>query len=168
MANHSRSGLMLAAALAVASPTVPAATAEITFVRPEGFTDVGLPPYSGAERDAVLEGLKRHLVMKAARALPQGETLSVIVTDVDLAGSYEPWQRGSQEVRIVREAYPPRIELRFRLASADGRVVKEGTRSLRARSLFTNAARYQGHALRFEKLLIDDWLEREFAPAQAR
>lgn len=53
------------------------------------------------------------------------------------------------------------IDLRFRLAGADGVVVKEGERKLRDLVFLTTTVLYRGDPLRYEKALIDNWLERE-------
>ncbi len=49
------------------------------------------------------------------------------MTDLDLAGEFEPW-RGPQfeHTRFMREAYPPRIDLEFTLKDARRRVVAGG------------------------------------------
>ena len=147
--------LALAPLLAAASPV------EVEFVQPEKFSDAGRP--FGAERERNLELLRLHLVAEGARRLAPGDTLRVSITDVDLAGSFEPTQRYSNEVRIVRDVYPPRVELDFRVAHADGSVAREGHRKLvEPAFLFSVNNRYGGDALRYEKQLLDDWLEREF------
>jgi hypothetical protein len=151
---------VIATVLALTSTEAPASPVRVEFVTPDKFTDAG-PAFDVAERERNLEGLKRHLLAQGARHLAPGETLSVTVTDVDLAGSYEGRQRYSHGVRIVRNAYPPRIELDFRVARADASVVKEGHRSLRDSSFMMGSNRYAGDALRYEKVLLDDWLERE-------
>ena len=84
------------------------------------------------------------------------------ITDVDLAGDFEPQQPYVNEVRIVKDIYPPRIDLRFRLVDGAGRVLKEGTRTLRDPSFLLRGAGDSGDALRFEKSMIDRWLQEEF------
>ena len=147
-------------ALALAATAAPASPVEVEFVNPDKFTDAGRP-FDAAERDRNLEMLKRHLVQQAPRHLAAGETLRVSITDIDLAGSFEARQRYSHEVRIVRDAYPPRVELDFRVMRGDGSVAKEGHRSLRDSNFLMGANRYGDVALRYEKALLDDWLERE-------
>ena len=95
--------------------------------------------------------------------MPAGWTLEVRVTDVDLAGEIEPW-RGPQfdRVRIMREVYPPRIDLEFRLADAKGAVFKQGSRVLRDPLYLTRAALGDSDRLRYEKQLLGDWLRQEF------
>lgn len=151
---------VLALALAAIGPAQ-AATAEVEYVKPESFTDLGRR-WDQREHAANLDALKRHLVESAARRLPAGETLAVTVTDVDLAGSYEPWQMAHNEIRIVKDIYPPRIELHFRLARADGSVVKEGDRRLRDPAFLMSGNPHATDALRYEKAMLDEWLEREF------
>lgn len=153
--------IALAAAL-FASQAALAATAEIEFVRPEKFTDAGTPRQF-VDRDANLTNLKNHLVKQAASMLPAGQKLFIQVTDVDLAGSFEPWQLYSREVRIVKEIYPPKIDLKFRLVAADGSLVKEGERSLRDPGFMSGPSMgYGGDNLRYEKVMLDEWLEKEF------
>src|SRR5689334_6528586 len=106
----------------------PAATVQVEFRDPAKFTDAGRE--YGEQRDAAMEGIRRHLESRAGHLLAADERLAVTITDLDLAGSYEQSQRYSREVRIVRRAYPPRIDFTFRLTRGDT-VVKEGERSLR-------------------------------------
>lgn len=151
---------LAAAALAGAAGGALAAAATVEFVKPEGFTDVGRR-HSFIDRDAALEAIRSHLVVQAAKTLPPGEVLAISITDVDLAGAFEARQRYSNEVRVVKEIYPPRIDLRFRLTRADGSVVKEGGRTLRDFGFLTGTA-YPTDNFRYEKAMLDEWLGREF------
>ena len=154
--------LLTATALLATTPALRAATAQVEFVKPEAFTDAGRPrPAAG--RDESLLPLRDHLVSEAARKLPADQTLHVQITDVDLAGYFDPRQPYSHEVRIVKDIYPPRIELTFRLVRADGTVVKEGTRTLRDTAFLSRGDTDRQDSLRFEKAMIDRWLESEFA-----
>jgi hypothetical protein len=153
---------LLPALFAILAGAAGAATVEVQFDDPAHFTDAGRP--YGEERDATIEGIRRHLSQAAGRLLPEGESLAVKITDVDRAGSYEQSQRHSREVRVVRRTYPPRIDLAFRLLRGDT-VVKEGTRSLRD-TTFNESLRYRDDALGYEKQLLDDWLRREFGEPQ--
>jgi hypothetical protein len=153
---------LAATLVAVAALGVHAATVEVRYTDPGKFTDAGRP--YGQERDATLEGIRRHLELRAGRLLPEAESLQVTITDLDLAGSYEQSQRYSREVRVVRRTYPPRIDLTFRLTRGDA-LVKSGERSLRD-TTFNEALRYKDDALGYEKQMLDDWLRREFIPTR--
>jgi hypothetical protein len=149
------------AALAFLPAAAAAATARVEFENPGAFTDAGRPRPQAVRSESV-EALRDHLEREISRRLPAGQTLHVWITDVDLAGDFEPTQRYSNEVRIVRDRYPPRIELRFRLVGADGSSVKAGTRTLRDGAFLLHGLPDQQDALRYEKAMINRWLETEF------
>lgn len=155
------------AAAAVAGAPAMAATAQVEFDHPEKFTDAGRPHLLN-DAKSNLGILKQHIVEEAAKTMPADQALDITVTDVDLAGAFEPWQPISREVRIVKDIYPPRIDLRFRLTRADGSLVKEGTRTLRDPGFLMGTKGFSGDALRYEKVMLDEWMEREFgAPERA-
>ena len=65
-------------------------------------------------------------------------------------------------VRVIKDHYPPRIDLDFVLRDASGAVVAEGARELRDMGFMQRAgAAMNSDALRYEKQLIDDWLRRD-------
>jgi hypothetical protein len=143
---------------------------EVVFVQPAKFTDVG-NSYAPADRqrEALLGQLKRHLEERAARHVAKDDHLAISITDVDMAGGFEPW-RGPvlSDVRIVKDIYPPRIVLKFKLTRADG-TVAAGQRSLSDIAFMTYinfGDRYD--LLRHEKRLLDDWLEREFRQGRGK
>jgi hypothetical protein len=108
-----------------------------------------------------LRALEKHVESRAARLLAPGERLAVDITDLDRAGRAEPWRTGSSNVRVVRDVYPPRIVLSFTLTGADGTTLKQGERNLSAPLPVAAAAVYGEDPLRYERALLDDWLERE-------
>ena len=69
------------------------------------------------------------------------QRLVVTISDIDMAGAFEPGRRHLWQVRIIRDVYPPRIDLAFTLTDADGAVVKSGERKLRDVSLMTPRCR---------------------------
>lgn len=140
------------------------ARVEVTYVNPEKFADVKDSSY-GSERgrDAYLSELKEHLVDRGSKWLAEGHKLAVTITDVDLAGDFEPW-RGAQlsDVRIIKEIYPPRVNLSFKITDATGAVVKEGTRELRDLTFqMTTMTIPSSDHLRYEKATLDNWLRSE-------
>jgi hypothetical protein len=137
---------------------------EVTFVDPDKFTDAA-DGSRGSDwgRDGNLDILKKHLERRASRALGEGQRLVIKITDVDLAGEVEPW-RGPrlQDVRIVKDIYPPRIDLSFQLLDAAGGVLKEGTRHLTDMSFLMNVSPIRKDARVYEEALLDDWVRSEF------
>lgn len=65
-------------------------------------------------------------------------------------------------MRVVRDIYPPRIDLEFMLRDADGTVLREGRRDLRDAAFLAHANRRSGDPLNFGKALLDVWVAREF------
>lgn len=162
--------------LAVVSPALaeePAsqnAKVKVELVNPEKFTDVRdayLPSDKGQLANAEL--VRDYIVKKAGNYVPDGYTLSVSITNIDMAGDFEPWGKpGADDVRIVKDIYPPRIDLSFKLVDSAGNVVKEGTRELRDLSFMMKLDIRRSDSFRHEKSLIDDWVSKDLKPAKAR
>ncbi len=160
--------LLLALLAAAALPAAPAPDSpervRVEFRDPAAFVDAA-ERFPGDPRDTGhLDRLRDHLVRAAEPRLPAGHRLEVTFTAVDLAGEFEPW-RGPQwgDVRIVRDLYPPRLGLEFRLVDAAGRVVRTGRRELSDLAfLMKLTGGFRDDPLRHEKALLDDWLRAEF------
>src|SRR5882672_6790999 len=91
----------------------PRARVAVVFEQPQHFTDM---KYTKAEQTSValLDELHKFMCDMGERYVPIGMQAEIKVTDIDLAGDFEPW-RGPQfdQVRITRDIYPPRIFLEF-------------------------------------------------------
>jgi hypothetical protein len=156
-------GVMPALALRAAE-TRTIARAEVLFFEPQKFTDVRDSYMGDHERTTYLESIRDHLLEQAKYYVPEGHHLSVTFNDIDMAGDFEPW-RGPRwdDVRIVKDIYPPRIKLSFRLTDANGNVVKEGQRDLRDLAFMMKInMSFRDDPVRHEKALLDDWLRSEF------
>lgn len=160
-------GLVAASAASAASTDKPASPIEVTFIAPEKFTDAKESAMDSERgRDALLDRLKTHLVATAAHYLATGQRLEIMVTDVDLAGDFEPWRGPNfDDIRILKDLSPPRVNLEFRLLGADGKVVSEGKRQLRDVGYLQSVALPTTDPLRYEKQMLSDWLRREFKRA---
>lgn len=139
----------------------------VSWTNPDDFSDSKTYPGTGlgrAQPEEWLGDLSKHLRYRADRLLPRGDTLDVKFTNVQRAGIYEPW-RGPQwqDVRIVKDMYPPRIDLTFTLRGPDGNVISEGERKLRDPAFLQRGILNESDPLRFEKRLLDDWLRSEFS-----
>ena len=168
--------LLAAAALAFASaasaaPQTADSRVQVDGTKPDDFSEAKQYPGTGLGRqspDEWLNDLAKHVRYRAERVLPQGDDLHVTFTNVQRAGTYEPW-RGPQwnDVRIIKDIYPPRIDLTFTLTDASGAVVKEGKRELRDPAFLQRGILNETDPLRFEKRMLDDWLRSEFPNASA-
>jgi hypothetical protein len=160
-------GLVSVGAAAAARTEKPTATVEVTFISPEKFTDAKDEMMESERgRAALLEELKNHFVAEGARLLAPNQRLEIRVTEVDLAGDFEPWRGANfQDIRIVKDIYPPRMNLEFRLIGADGKVVSEGKRELRSLDFLMTVALPTSDPLRYDKEMMSNWLRREFRRA---
>ncbi len=146
-----------------ATPTAPT-NVTVSYDHPENFTETrkvrALAPQLAD--DDYLKVLQAYMENRAGKMLLPGEHLDIVVTDIDRAGNFEPWRHGTlREVRIIKDVYPPRIDLRFRLLDANGKVIREGMRKLRDPAFMTGSVNTPGSdSLRYEKALIDRWLRK--------
>jgi hypothetical protein len=103
------------------------------------------------------------LRQRAERLLPAGQQLDVTIDDIKLAGDFEPWRGPTmQDVRILKDLYPPRIDLHFRLTDASGATLREGSAKLRDLAYLQHALPNDNDPLRYDKRLLGDWLGTEF------
>lgn len=142
----------------------------VAWANPAEFSEIT----ASGNRQAAAQGdwlvqLAQYMRKQAARQLPPGYRLELVIEDIKRAGQYEPWRGvGAQDVRIIRDLYPPRMTVRFRELDASGKVVAEGRRQLTDPAFLVNSGMVNDtDPLRYEKRMIDTWLRREF-PAPAR
>jgi hypothetical protein len=136
----------------------------VSWTDPAGFSDIRLSRnrFEARRGDWVRE-IAAHVARRAGRALGPGETLEVRITDIRRAGEYEPTAGSIDRVRIIRDIYPPRIDLHYARHDANGRIVDSGDRRLFDVGFLTRPG-YSPRAndsLRFEKRLVDDWVRRD-------
>lgn len=152
---HTRWIVAAALALQTLGSAQAAGKVELNWVEPEKFSDVG---FGSAERQSALQALGDHIA-RLGRELPDGQTLKIEVTDLNLAG--EKKFTPSRDVRVLRgRADWPTMQLRYTL-QADGRDLKSGAARLSDMNyLFTTRNDDYG----YEKRMIDNWFRAEFAP----
>jgi hypothetical protein len=146
----------------VASPA--AARVNVTFVNPDKFTDVKEEVLNTERaREYYLGLLEKHILSTAPRYLTRGERLEIRITNVDLAGDFEPWHGiNFSHIRILKDIYPPRMDLEFRLMDAGGNVISSGKRRLLELGYLMTTSLSPTDNLRYDKDMITDWLRQEF------
>ncbi|MCW0401551.1 hypothetical protein NB688_004125 [Xanthomonas sacchari] len=117
-----------------------------------------------AERGDWVQDLAAYLQKQAAKQLQPGQRLDIKLTDIKRAGDFEPWHGPNwNDVRVMRDLYPPRISLDFTLYGADGQVIAQGQPKLMDPSyLYNSSVGLSTDPLRYEKRMLDDWLRRQF------
>jgi len=134
---------------------------EVTFDHPEKFTDAKQDSMDSEQgRNGILDQIREFMEQRGSDYLPAGFKLAITFTDVDLAGEFEPW-RGAQwnDVRIVKEIYPPRFNLSYKLTDPAGKVLKEDKVELRDLSFMTRLTINPQEPLHFEKDILGQWLQ---------
>lgn len=138
---------------------------QVQWTDPAEFSDL---KYSGnrwrAAQGSWVEQLAEHVRESAEKRLPEGEKMEVTITDIHRAGRYEPWHGlNMQDVRFLRDHYPPSMSLEFRLYGADGQLLAEGVRELRDSGYLTTggANPMARDNLYYEKRMIDSWVRDE-------
>lgn len=112
--------------------------------------------------------LAAELNKRAQSKLSPGQSLEVTIDDIKLAGDYEPWHGpDAQDIRFMKDIYPPRIDLHYKLVDADGRTIRERESKLRDLSYLQRVVPTDTDPLRYDKRLIDDWIRREFRDDKA-
>lgn len=169
--------LLIAGPAAAKSPNVTAPDAprslpaegpvSVSWGDPSQFTEIR---YSHnrweSQRGNWVVRLAEHLRKSAEKALPAGERVEFNITNIELAGDYEPWHGpNAHDVRIVRDIYPPRITFTFTRYGPDGQVIDQGERKLADMGfLSSGSSPLDSDSLRYEKRMIDDWIRRELKP----
>ncbi|HEV6965374.1 DUF3016 domain-containing protein [Roseateles sp.] len=140
------------------------ADVKVNFVNPEKFSDIR--DRNGFRQMDVLKDIEAHLVEKAGKLLP-GCNVRFDVTDVDLAGEIEPFGRRAEWLRVMRSVTSPAMSFKYEVRDGDT-VVRQGEVNLRDMD-YQNSLNtfFDSDPLRYEKRMIDRWMEREFKPAVA-
>ncbi|HET9048784.1 MAG TPA: DUF3016 domain-containing protein [Chiayiivirga sp.] len=115
------------------------------------------------DTEGAIKTLASWLSKRAVLRIGSGQTLKVTLIDVDLAGDYEPSAGIDMDhVRVVREMYPPRIELSWRLSDASGASVDEGQTTLTDMSFLSASGPASSRQLAYEMRMLNDWLRERF------
>ncbi|MBS0488168.1 MAG: DUF3016 domain-containing protein [Proteobacteria bacterium] len=109
---------------------------------------------------ALSDNLRRH----ADLVLPPGQKLDVKVEDIKLAGDFEPWRGpNALDIRFMKDIYPPRATLHYKLSGANGATIREGDSKITDLSYLHRTTNITSiDPLRYDKRMLDDWIDREF------
>jgi hypothetical protein len=136
------------------------AWAEIVFDHPEKFTDIKdqMSPTDKGQQ-AILDAFNTYLVSESKRYIPEGCKLTITFTNINLAGSFEPWRGPNyDQVRIVKPIYPPNFKFAWSVTNAAGKVIKQGTEDITDTAFDMRLTSNLDDPLRFEKDILKDWM----------
>lgn len=162
--------LMVGATLMVASTSSFAkADVEITWENPKKFRDVQPTMQSRAKfRAQTFERIEKYM-NKLSEGLPEGQTLSMKVTNLDLAGKVWPASfvglgSGGSEVRLIKSVDIPRITFSYTLTDSDGTIIKQSEEIKLKDMGFQDRHNpfFKSESLRYEKNMLRRWFNDEF------
>ena len=134
----------------------------VVFVEPEKFTDARRSEFK-PNSEAILDAIAKFMQEMGEEIIPWDMNLDIRVTDVDLAGNFEPWQGPqSEQVRITNQLYPPRFALEYGVIDARGQVIQSGRRDLTDLNYQLRTFYPMDDYLRYEKDLLRQWFRAEF------
>ena len=134
----------------------------VVFVEPEKFTDARRAEFK-PNSEAILDATAKFMQEMGEETIPRDMNLDIRVTDVDLAGNFEPWRgRQSEQVRITNQLYPPRVSLEYGVIDAWGQVIQSGKRDLTDLNYQLRIFYPMDDYLRYEKDLLRHWFRTEF------
>jgi hypothetical protein len=127
------------------------------------FTDIkdrSDPTESGQQQ--ILSDLRTALEFDAKYIVPDGDHLTLTFTDIDLAGDFEPWHGPNwDDIRIVKDIYPPRFAFTYQLTDPAGQVLKSGKENLLDMAFQMRITLNNSDPLRYEKDILKDWMDRK-------
>lgn len=129
----------------------------------EKYTDIKdyFNPTDRGEQ-AILNDLRQAMEYSAGLLVPDGDHLTLTFSDIDLAGDFEPG-RGAQfdDIRIVKDIYPPRFVFTYSLIDPAGHVIKSGTENLLDMNFTQTLSIDTTDARHYDKAVLRDWMERK-------
>ena len=144
---------LLPLSLSVVPPAHAAGTVEVRWIEPAQFSDVSR---NAIDRERELQALGKYMTQLGSR-LPDGQALTIAVTDLNLAGEMQPF--GWRDARVLRgRADWPQMALRYTLRSG-GRTLKSGQAHLADMNYFFGL---RSDELGYEKRMVERWFKDEF------
>jgi hypothetical protein len=134
------------------------------------FTDV--KPANGMRKayaESTFKTLEEYM-HKLAANLPQGHTLAMTITNLDLAGRVLPGSftglglHSADMIRVIKTIDIPRIEFTYEYKDANGIVLKSDTVNLKDMSFMTgHNPLFSSDSLKYEKNMLRKWFKDTFA-----
>lgn len=93
------------------------------------------------------------------KELPAGQTLSIEIKDLDLAGHVQ--MSGTRDFRVMRDIDFPRMEFSYTLTGADGNVIKQGEAKIKDMNYLYHEKSWKRYreGFYYEKRMFREWYE---------
>lgn len=144
-----------------------AAQITIEFQGIADYTDFSVSGMSEEKTLPILEGeLESDLEVWAKKYLQEGQSLHIVVSDIDMAGDIQPWRnRHNADIRYVERIYIPRMKLSYTLKDAEDKVLAEGEESISDLDFQDNslaAMRGSFETFFYEREMLGNWIRQTF------
>ncbi len=157
---------MLSIAGLYAGSASAAAEVSVTWQEPESYQDIRPSNQSRTSfREMVFKDMEAYIA-ELAETLPDGQKLSMTVTDLDLAGEVWPASFlggvGGADIRLVKPLYIPRMHFSYTLTDATGKTLQSADVKLKDMAFMDRGSRINRRSenLTYEKAMIKDWFEK--------
>lgn len=148
------------------NPLTEKGAVKIEWQKPDDYRDIeAVAGKQSRYEKSVFEKLTKQLSRDAAKVLKPNQKLTMVVTDLDLAGDVRPTFGASpNDIRIVKDIYPPRMTFSYKVLEGE-QVIMAGNEKLSDLG-FMSSIRSSSHSdsLRHEMKLLKDWLRKSVAP----
>ena len=129
----------------------------------KNFTDFSVSGLSEEKTLSIFESeLEDELERFARKYIPEGQTLHILFTDIDMAGDIQPWRnRHNADIRYVERIYPPRLAFTYKLVDAEDKVLAEGEESIADLAFDYNVVapmKNLSMSFFYETNLLGDWI----------
>lgn len=149
------------AAFALGAAQTNAAEVKVDWHEPGKYRDVKEANGSDSRfKKRVFKEFEEHFTELAAD-LPADQTLSLKVTNVDLAGDIR--FRGAQEYRLVKDLYIPRMSFSYQLTDKQGQSIKQDKVEVKDMSFLSRSMpKHKRGLINYEKRMLTEWFEETF------
>jgi hypothetical protein len=139
------------------------------FIEVEKFTDFSINGMvEETTQDFFVSELEDESERFARKYLPEGATLYLTFTDIDMAGDIQPWRnRHDADIRYIESVYIPRMKFTYQVKDAEGNVLAEGDEKISDMSFNYNIiAPLRSRHMNFfyEINMLEDWLRKTMRP----
>ncbi|ARD20989.1 MULTISPECIES: DUF3016 domain-containing protein [Shewanella] len=110
--------------------------------------------------------MTKNINKEAEKILKPNQKLEMVVSDVDLAGDLRPTfgATSANELRIVKDLYPPRMTFTYRITEGDNVVIAGDEKLVDMNFMYgANSTRNQ-RPFEYETRMLKDWLKKTVEP----
>lgn len=144
------------------------AAADVTFKDADGYIDATFErPRSERNQREVQDAVRKMFSELADKILAPGQTLTVEVSDIDLAGRIEPMFAMADDIRIMDSITWPRLKFRYAVREG-GAVVTAGEADIHDFDYLNGFNRsFDSDRLRYERQMLSDWFRKTLGRSPA-